>query len=86
LWKWIDAHGEEYGVGRPYLDRDPPHVGPIDGKEYADKRRGGKAQQAKSQITIPAPVPETAQSRPIDASAGMSASPPSPEVSRHVAN
>ena len=86
LWKWIDAHGDEYGVGRPYLDRDPPHVGPIDGKEYADKRRGGKAQQAKSQITIPAPMPETAQSRPIDASAGMSASPPSPEVSRHVAN
>jgi hypothetical protein len=38
LWKWIDAHGKEFGVGRPYLDRDPPHVGPIDGKEYADKR------------------------------------------------
>lgn len=86
LWKWIDAHGEEYGVGRPYLDRDPPHVGPIDGKEYADKRRGGKAQQAKSQITIPAPMPETAQSRPIEKSAGMSASPPSPEVSLHVAD
>ena len=62
LWKWIDAHGEEYGVGRPYLDKDPPHVAPIDGKEYADKRRGGKAQQAKSQITIPAPMPEVAQS------------------------
>ena len=86
LWKWIDAHGEEYGVGRPYLDRDPPHVGPIDGKEYADKRRGGKAQQAKSQIPIPAPMPETAQSRPIEQSAGMSASPPSPEVSLHVAD
>ena len=86
LWKWIDAHGEEYGVGRPYLDRDPPHVGPIDGKEYADKRRGGKAQQAKSQIPIPAPMPETAQSRPIEKSAGMSASPPSPEVSLHVAD
>ncbi len=86
LWKWIDAHGEAYGVGRPYLDRDPPHVGPIDGKEYADKRRGGKALQAKSQIPIPAPMPETAQSRPIDASAGMSASPPSPEVSLHVAD
>jgi hypothetical protein len=35
LWKWIDAQGKEFGVGRPYLDRDPPHVGPIDGKEYA---------------------------------------------------
>jgi len=38
LWKWIDEHGQEYGVGRPYLDRDPPHVGPMDGKEYVDKR------------------------------------------------
>src|SRR5215468_4722701 len=39
LWKWIDAHGKEYGIGRPYLDKDPPHIAPIDGKEYADKRR-----------------------------------------------
>jgi hypothetical protein len=38
LWQWIDAHEKELGIGRPYLDRDPPHVGPIDGKEYADKR------------------------------------------------
>jgi hypothetical protein len=38
LWKWIDTHGQEFGIGRPYLDRDAPHVGPIDGKEYADKR------------------------------------------------
>ena len=38
LWKWIDAHEKALGIGRPYLDRDPPHVGPIDGKEYADKR------------------------------------------------
>ncbi len=38
LWKWIDAHGKEFGIGRPYLDKDPPHVGPIDGKEYAEKR------------------------------------------------
>ena len=38
LWKWIDAHGKQFGIGRPYLDRDPPHIGPIDGKEYADKR------------------------------------------------
>jgi hypothetical protein len=47
LWKWIDAHGQEFGIGRPYLDRDPPHVGPIDGKEYADKRGlRGKAKVA----------------------------------------
>jgi hypothetical protein len=38
MWKWIDAHGQEYGIGRPYLDKDPPHIAPIDGKEYADKR------------------------------------------------
>jgi hypothetical protein len=38
LWKWVDAHGQEYGIGRPYLDRDPPHVGPIDGTEYIVKR------------------------------------------------
>jgi hypothetical protein len=38
LWKWIDAHQTELGVGRPHLDRDPPHVAPIDGKEYAAKR------------------------------------------------
>lgn len=46
LWKWIDAHGKEYGIGRPYLDRDPPHVAPIDGKEYASRRGGAKAQHA----------------------------------------
>ena len=43
LWKWIDAHEKELGVGRPYLDRDPPHVGPIDGEEYAVKRGGATA-------------------------------------------
>jgi hypothetical protein len=38
LWKWIDEHGKEFGIGRPYLDKDAPHVGPINGKEYADHR------------------------------------------------
>jgi hypothetical protein len=46
LWKWIDAHGKEFGIGRPYLDKDPPHVGPIDGKEYADKRGRANAERA----------------------------------------
>jgi hypothetical protein len=50
LWKWIDAHGKEHGIGRPYLDRDPPHVGPIDGKEYASRRGGAKAQQTEAHI------------------------------------
>jgi hypothetical protein len=42
LWKWIDAHEKELGIGRPYLDKDPPHVAPIDGKEYAEKRSAAK--------------------------------------------
>jgi hypothetical protein len=46
LWKWMDAHGREFGIGRPYLDRDPPHLAPIDGKEYADHHRGTTAQHA----------------------------------------
>ena len=46
LWKWIDAHEKDLGIGRPYLDKDPPHVAPIDGKEYADKRGAAKARLA----------------------------------------
>jgi len=38
LWKWIDAYSKQTGIGRPYLDKDPPHIAPIDGKEYADHR------------------------------------------------
>jgi hypothetical protein len=38
LWKWVDTNGKPLGIGRPYLDRDPPHVGPIDGQEYISKR------------------------------------------------
>jgi D-alanyl-D-alanine carboxypeptidase len=45
LWKWIDAHGKDFGIGRPYLDRDAPHVGPIDGKEYISHRGGANTQQ-----------------------------------------
>jgi hypothetical protein len=44
LWKWIDAHGKDFGIGRPYLDRDAPHVGPIDGKEYLAHRGGAGVQ------------------------------------------
>ena len=53
LWKWIDAHEKELGVGRPYLDKDPPHVAPIDGKEYADKRSMAKARLAGSKKPSP---------------------------------
>lgn len=48
LWKWIDARGKDFGIGRPYLDRDPPHVGPIDGEEYAHHHPGMKARQVAS--------------------------------------
>jgi hypothetical protein len=41
LWNWIDQHAKQFGVGRPYLDYDPPHVAPTDGKEYA-RHRGGE--------------------------------------------
>jgi hypothetical protein len=50
LWKWIDEHGKEFGIGRPYLDKDPPHLAPIDGKEYAAHHRGTKAQHAGSDM------------------------------------
>ena len=46
---WIDAHGKEFGIGRPYLDKDPPHVGPIDGKEYAN-HRGVNAKRAENHV------------------------------------
>jgi hypothetical protein len=49
LWKWIDAREIELGIGRPYLGRDPPHVGPIDGREYAIKRGGANVQKARSE-------------------------------------
>lgn len=49
LWKWIDAHEKEFGIGRPYLDRDPPHLAPVDGKEYA-AHRATKAIHAASNV------------------------------------
>jgi hypothetical protein len=49
LWKWVDAHGKEFGIARPYLGRDPPHVGPIDGEEYAMKRGRAKEKVARSE-------------------------------------
>src|SRR5262245_5470971 len=60
LWKWIDAHGKEYGIGRPYLDKDPPHIAPIDGKEYADKR-GVNAKLAEKGNASTSGVPKAAK-------------------------
>ncbi len=47
LWKWVDTNGKEFGIGRPYLDHDPPHVGPMDGQEYVSRRGGAKAADVK---------------------------------------
>jgi hypothetical protein len=52
LWKWIDAHGAEFGIARPYLDRDPPHVAPLDGEEYAMKR----GNRAKTKVAAAEPA------------------------------
>jgi hypothetical protein len=62
LWKWIDAHGQEHGIGRPYLDRDPPHVGPIDGQEYIVKR-GLASEQAQASETKAADKPRSKAKR-----------------------
>jgi hypothetical protein len=54
LWKWIDANEKELGIGRPYRDRDPPHVGATDGQEFIGKRalanvqKAGKAKRAQT--------------------------------------
>ena len=50
LWKWIDEHGKDFEIGRPYLDRDPPHVAPTDGQEYVSRRGGAKTQEAEAKI------------------------------------
>jgi hypothetical protein len=47
LWKWIDAHEKDLGIGRPYLDRDAPHVGPVSGHEYFTKRIEPKMHHAE---------------------------------------
>jgi hypothetical protein len=57
LWKWIDAHEQQLGIGRPYLDKDPPHVGPIEGREYVEKRRmkialAGTAKNTPSELAL----------------------------------
>jgi hypothetical protein len=48
LWKWIDTHEQELRIGRPYLNRDPAHIAPIDGEEYAAHRLERNTQHAES--------------------------------------
>jgi hypothetical protein len=58
FWKWVDANGRQFGIGRPYLGRDPPHVGPIDGQEYTSRRGGTRAADVKK------PDRQAAQAKP----------------------
>jgi hypothetical protein len=46
FWKWVDANGKQFGIGRPYLGHDPAHVGPIDGHEYVSRRGGARVASA----------------------------------------
>jgi hypothetical protein len=79
LWKWIDAHETELRVGRPYLDRDPPHLAPIDGREFAAKRgrtivRKIGPEKAPHQEST-AKTERVSQVRPARATAGHPATP-----------
>jgi hypothetical protein len=69
LWKWIDANEKMLGVGRPYLDRDPPHVVPIDGREYAAKR--GFANMRKAAAEAKAARKAASQAKPAQKAAAQ---------------
>src|SRR5262249_40414569 len=58
LWKGDGAHEKGLGIGRTYLDKDPPHVAPIDGKEYAEKRSAAKARLAGLKKPSPSSNPK----------------------------
>ncbi|MCK1744659.1 hypothetical protein IVA80_28540 [Bradyrhizobium sp. 139] len=67
LWKWVDANGRALGIGRPYLGRDPPHVGPIDGQEYISKR--GMADRKEAANVKPKKMRAVASAKPAKAQA-----------------
>ncbi|RXG89478.1 hypothetical protein [Bradyrhizobium zhanjiangense] len=67
LWKWVDANGKAFGIGRPYLGRDPPHVGPIDGQEYISRR--GTADRKEAANAKPRKVRAAAHAKPPKAQA-----------------
>jgi hypothetical protein len=56
LWRWIDQNERQLGVGRPYRDRDPPHVTPIDGREYIAKRGGASVKDRVAALKGPGKV------------------------------
>jgi hypothetical protein len=57
MWDWIDGHEKELGIGRPYLKRDPPHVAPLDGEEYAAHRLPPNARGAAAKPGQPPAAP-----------------------------
>jgi hypothetical protein len=65
FWKWVDANGKQFGIGRPYLDHDPPHVGPIDGQEYVSRRGRTKTADVKKPSRQAAHVKPSAAKRPV---------------------
>jgi hypothetical protein len=81
LWKWVDANGKRYGVGRPYLAYDPPHVGPIDGPEYASRRGGTRTAAAN----VKKRQDRVAQAKPAAAKPSLAARSPSGKPSSRVA-
>ena len=92
LWKWVDAHETELGVGRPYLDRDPPHIGAIDGREYAAKRGRSPARKiaknegasgAKSTASTPPSARKIAKNEDTSDAKSTASMPPS---ARKIAN
>jgi len=36
IWAWVDKHGREFGLGRPFPKGDPMHVTPFESPEYAN--------------------------------------------------
>lgn len=72
LWKWVDTNGKDFGIGRPYLDRDPPHVGPIDGQEYVSKRGAPKAADVNKPDGKAAQAKPAAAKRPVAAKSSKS--------------
>lgn len=81
LWKWVDANGKQFGIGRPYLKFDPPHVGPIDGQEYASRRGGAKTAVAD----VKKRRKQVAQARPAAAKRHVAARSPGSKPSSRLA-
>jgi hypothetical protein len=80
LWKWVDANGKPLGIGRPYLGRDPPHVGPIDGQEYISKRgvatreaANAKPKKTRAVASARAPKAQAAREQKVPSRAQKSA-------------